>query len=108
MAEGYLEKHLRKIRKLYYKKNEMIVNFIEKRAEDKIIILGHDSGLHMMFEVNTEKTYGEIIKVAKQYNIYLEMVESFHKGMKLVVFPYSGIELEKIEDTLNILIKDIF
>ncbi len=108
MGEGHLEKHLRRIRKLYHKKNELIVNFIERNARDKIIILGHDSGLHMMFEVNTEKTEREIIREARKHNIYLEMVEGFHKGMKLVVFPYSGLEIGKIEDSLNILVNDIF
>lgn len=108
MQEGHLEKHLRKIKKLYRSKNELIVNFIVKKANDKINILGHDSGLHMMFEINTNKPNKEIVIQAAKHNIYIEMVESFHQGRKLVVFPYSGLELEKIENILNILIKDIF
>jgi GntR family transcriptional regulator/MocR family aminotransferase len=108
MQEGHLEKHLRKIRKLYRKKNEIIVNYIEKKAKDKIKILGHDSGLHMMFEIYTDKPNKEIVMQAANHNIYIEMVESFHQVKKLVVFPYSGLELEEIENILNILIKEIF
>ena len=108
MQEGYLEKHLRKINKLYRKKNEIIVSFIENKARGQIKILGHDSGLHMMFYVHSNKTSKEIIHQANKHCIYIEMVESDKQGQKLVVFPYSGMVQEDIEEVLNILVKDIF
>lgn len=108
MQEGHLEKHLRKINKLYRQKNESIVDFIESQAKNKIKILGHDSGLHMMFYVDSSKSNTEILKQANKNNIYIEMVESDKKGLKLAVFPYSGIAQEQIKDLLSILIKKVF
>ncbi|MPW25375.1 aminotransferase class I/II-fold pyridoxal phosphate-dependent enzyme [Alkalibaculum sp. M08DMB] len=108
MKEGYLEKHLRKIRKVYHRKNEIIVNYINKYAKEKINILGHDSGLHMMFELKTNKISKEIIAEAEKLNIYLEVVEGYHEGKLVVVFTYSGLEEEDIEGILQLLIKNIF
>lgn len=108
MEEGYLEKHLRKIKKIYYRKNELIVNFIKNNAKEKINILGHDSGLHMMFEITTNKKVNEILKDAESHNIYLELVEGFQKDKLVVVFTYSGLEEDIIEKTLKLLITNIF
>ncbi|RBP58723.1 GntR family transcriptional regulator/MocR family aminotransferase [Alkalibaculum bacchi] len=108
MEEGYLKKHLRKIKKIYYRKNELIVNFIKKNARNKINILGHDSGLHMMFEITTNKEVSEILKDAESQNIHLELVEGFQKDKLVVVFTYSGLEEDVIEKTLDLLMKKVF
>lgn len=108
MEEGYLDKHLRKIKKIYYRKNELIVNFIKNNARDKINILGHDSGLHMMFEITTDKEVNEILKDAESQSIYLELVEGFQKDKLVVVFTYSGLEENEIEGILDSLIKKVF
>lgn len=108
MEEGYLEKHLRKIKKIYYRKNELIVKFIKENARGKINILGHDSGLHMMFEINTNKEVNEILKDAESHNIYLELVEGFQKDKLVVVFTYSGLDENLIEKILDLLIQEIF
>ncbi len=107
MKEGYLEKHLRKIKKVYHRKNEIIVNYMNKHAKDKMNILGHDSGLHMMFELKTNKTNSEIISEAEKLNIYLEVVEGYNEA-KVVVFTYSGLEEEEIQGVLQLFIKNIF
>lgn len=108
MEKGCFGKHLRRIRKIYSKKNEKIVDFIKKQGKDKIHILGHDSGLHMMFEIKTDKTRQEIIKEAQKTNIYLEIIEGYHKGKQLVVFPFSGLREGEIEKILNECIEKIF
>lgn len=107
MKEGYLEKHLRKIKKVYHRKNEIIVNYMNKYAKNKIEILGHDSGLHMMLELKTNKTNFEIITQAAKLKIYLEVVEGYNEK-KVVVFTYSGLQEDEIEVTLQLFIEKIF
>lgn len=108
MQQGYLEKHLRKIKKAYARKNERIVDFIKKHAQDKINIIGHDSGLHMMFELKSQKGPEEIIEGAKKANIYLEVIEGYREGQVLLVFPYSGLEEGEIPNILEKLIENVF
>ncbi|MFZ7134633.1 MAG: PLP-dependent aminotransferase family protein [Eubacteriales bacterium] len=107
MQEGYFEKHLRKIKKIYHRKNEMIIDFIHQHAENKIKILGHDSGLHMMFEVTSEKSTQDILFSAKTLNIYLEAVEGYNKSKPLIVFTYSGIQENEINNVLRMLLRII-
>lgn len=107
MKEGYLDKHIRKIRKIYHMKNEMIVNYIDKHAKDRIRVLGHDSGLHMMLELKTSKSNEEVIKEAAKHNILLEAVEGNYLKSLIVVFTYSGLEKEEIGSILDKLIKNI-
>ena len=107
MEEGYLKKHLRKIKKIYSRKNERIVQFIRQNGKGKINILGHDSGLHMMFEIKSVKPPSEILKQAKEEKIYLELVEEFQRDKLVVVFTYSGIEEDKIENVLDALVNKV-
>ncbi|MFZ7121128.1 MAG: PLP-dependent aminotransferase family protein [Eubacteriaceae bacterium] len=104
MKQGYFQKHLRKIKKVYHKKNEIIISYINKYAKNKIKILGHDSGLHMMFEVSTNKKTEDIIRQAQKSRIYLEVVKGYNKNKLVVVFTYSGLDVGEIADILNILI----
>lgn len=107
MEEGHFERHIRRIKKAYYKKNEKIVNYLHRNGNNKIKILGHDSGLHMMLEIETNKNVEEIIREAENSNIFLELVEGYQTEKIMVVFTYSGIDEGNIESVLKGLLRII-
>lgn len=107
MEMGHFEKHLRKIKKIYKKKNELITNFINSYKNNNIRIIGNDSGLHMMLEVNSTKSIEDIINKAREFNIYLETVEGYNKDRLLILLTYSGIDEEEIEQVLTNLVRCI-
>jgi len=55
MKEGYMLKHLRKIKRIYRKKNLLLTNSIIEKFNNKIDIINSDSGLHIVCEATTGK-----------------------------------------------------
>jgi len=56
---GYLDKHIYKMNKVYKKKRNLLKEELRKYFEDKILIEGDDAGLHMAVDF-VSKNYVEI------------------------------------------------
>jgi DNA-binding transcriptional MocR family regulator len=92
MQEGHFERHLRKIRKLYSKKSEMIQQELESL---NIETLETNAGTHIVVKVgNTDKC----INNAKKLNILLEKIND-----EFLIFRYRGLENEEIKQVLPLI-----
>lgn len=90
MKEGHMNRHLRRIRRIYRRKNTSIISYINKNYKDKIKIINSDSGFHLVLEVITRKSSRDIYNDCKKNNILIEIIN--HKPNKaLLSFNYSGI-----------------
>lgn len=102
MKEGHMNRHLRRIRRIYKKKNIAIVNYINKNYNDKIKVINSDSGFHLVLEVYTDKDEKKIFNNCKKNNILIEIIN--HNPNKILLsFNYSGIvdgELHSFIDKL--------
>lgn len=66
MAEGYWEKHLRKTSTLGKKKHDTLIEAITRFMGEKVRVLGHNAGLHILLEfLSGEKEEDLIIKAAE-------------------------------------------
>lgn len=106
MKEGYILKHIRKIKRIYRKKNLLITNSLEK-FKDKINIITSDSGLHIVCEVTTNKNQKQIYDDSIKNNILLNII-SMDKNKIIISFNYSGIDLNKINEFTDILVNVLF
>lgn len=102
MKEGYMSKHLRKIKRIYRKKNLLLTNSIIEKFKDNIEIINSDSGLHIVCEVKTNKTEAEINKLCKKQNLLLNIISSCNNEV-IFSLNYSGINLNKISEFTDIL-----
>lgn len=67
MAEGYWEKHLRKMSTLGKKKHDALIAAITRSMGKKVRILGHNAGLHILLEfLSGEREEDLVIKAAEQ------------------------------------------
>lgn len=98
MEEGHYERHLRRIRKIYRKKNTLLDELLTRDAGDWISVLGTESGVHLLLEIQKSLPVAEIVSQAYGKGIYLEKIESIDKNRQLLLFPYSGILYAKIEE----------
>lgn len=90
MKEGHMNRHLRRIRRIYKKKNASITSYINKNFSDKIKIINSDSGFHLVLEVNTSKSAEVVYNNCKKNNILIEIIN--HTPNKILLsFNYSGI-----------------
>ncbi len=90
MEEGHFERHLRKIRKLYAKKSEMIQNELQPLHVD---VVETNAGTHIVIKV---KDSNSCIQKAKKFNILLERIND-----EYLIFRYRGLENETIKEVLS-------
>ncbi|MFD1414307.1 MocR-like pyridoxine biosynthesis transcription factor PdxR [Oceanobacillus jeddahense] len=109
IQEGYFEKHLNRMRKIYRKKFEF-VNQLFDPYTPSIQLLGEQSGLHVVCEVRNGLTEKEILRRAEQEGIKIYPISYY--ASKNAVFPYpqfvigfAGIAEERLEEAVQHIIK---
>ncbi len=90
MEEGHFEKHLRKIKKQYAKKSEIIKRELANRG---VKTVDSSAGTHIVLEV---KNSAECIKRAKQFNVLLEEISQTY-----LLFRYKGLNDNEIEHIIQ-------
>ncbi len=106
MKEGHMTKHLRRIRRIYKRKNISITNYINQNYSDKIKIINSDSGFHLVFEVYTNKAIESIFNECKKNNILIEIIN--HTSNKILIsFNYSGINDDNLYNFIDKLMQSI-
>lgn len=107
MKEGYMLKHLRKIKRVYKKKNLLITTSFKNTFKDKLEIINSDSGLHIVCEADTFKDEKTLREHAINARILLNII-SKHENKIIFSLNYSGISMNKIQDFTNLLGKVLF
>jgi len=107
MREGHMSKHLRKIKRIYKKKNTLLVNSFKNAFDDKLNVISSDSGLHIVCEAITEKTEEKLKEDAKNLNILLNIISS-KNGKIIFSLNYSGIIMDEIHSFTTLLGKALF
>lgn len=107
MKEDYMVKHLRKIKRIYKKKNTSLINSLKNTFFNKLEIINSESGLHIVCEAKTEKSVEKLIEDAKHSHILLNIISS--KNNKITFsLNYSGISMNKMQEFTNLLGKVLF
>ena len=72
MQQGYWERHLRKMRTVYKKKHDALIQSIHHHFGEQANIIGQGAGLHIVLEiVDNSLTEGELIKRAQEKEVQL-------------------------------------
>ena len=108
IKEGYWEKHLRKARVLYKKKQEILLEAIRKYFGQKATVMGADSGLHILLEVNTKIKEAELIARAFKAGVKVNptsiyWIKPMVGALPVILIGFAGIKLENIADGIKIL-----
>lgn len=107
--EGYLEKHINRMRNHYRAQRDMLLACIKKQPNyDKVRISEEHAGLHFLMEIDT-KLSDEILKerVGKSGVNIAFLSEYFYDKSKAksntIVINYSGLDKESIETGIEVL-----
>lgn len=107
IEDGHYERHLRRIRKIYRKKNVLLTEYFTQAAKGRISVLGTESGVHLLLEAQRPLPLSQIISEARRKGIYLEEIESVEENRQRLLFPYGGILLSEIEGVCKELMKSL-
>lgn len=106
IREGYFERHLNKMRKIYRTKHELLLDCLKPFAE-KFKISGENAGLHLVLTAKGGRSEQELIQAAaerkvKVYGLSDSLVAS-GTGRAAVLLGFGGLNAEEIEKGTKLL-----
>jgi len=113
MKEGYLSRHIHKMRTLYRKKHAILLSAIDKHMKEKVEIIGEKSGLHILLKVKNGMTEEELIQSARKmkikiYPTSIHYAECVSSESPVILLGFSGLTEMQIEEGIQILKKTWF
>ena len=114
IKDGYFVKHINKMRTLYKKKREFLVNTIKNYSSEilnkEIHIQGADAGLHLVIKLNkkiNEKVFlKECLKESLQlYSLEEYYLEEIHNETSSLLLGYANLTNKEIEEGIILLLQ---
>jgi len=108
MQRGYWEKHIRRMRKTYREKHDLVINQLKKCFGDKINLTSFKTGLRILIWFKSEASEDQFITTAleKGYRVrgthscWHEITNKASKEVQLL-FGYGSLSLPQIEPTVS-------
>ncbi len=95
VKEGQLERHLRRLRKLYAAKSSVLMEALEKTFGNKVSLVLQETPLCLILTVKTERTCEELCSLAARQGVRIMPVKK--DGEPKVMLGFAGIPLEDIQ-----------
>ncbi|WP_105618722.1 MocR-like pyridoxine biosynthesis transcription factor PdxR [Vallitalea okinawensis] len=105
MGDGEFEKHIRRVKKIFAKKNEKLIMAIEEKLGDEVEIMNGDCGVYLIMKLIRQKDMTKIIEGIKEKNIPINTMAHYRKNHQnkeqILVLKYRNIP----EKQINIVIQ---
>jgi GntR family transcriptional regulator / MocR family aminotransferase len=102
MEDGYWERHLKKMRKVYHEKYQICISSLKKLPKNLILFNETPSGLNILLRVNTRLSDREILKRALEHGVSIKPANEFyaektnHPKKPAVLFEFGNLESQQI------------
>lgn len=104
MSEGAFERHIRRIKKIYGRKNALLIEAFKRNESPLVSLIGKGSGLHVTLSFDTCVSIKRVISDCLSMGIVLEEIAGYKQG-NIVVFSYSGVPDKEMEKVVSKIIK---
>ncbi|WP_260405319.1 MocR-like pyridoxine biosynthesis transcription factor PdxR [Paenibacillus sp. 598K] len=99
MRKGHWEAHIRRMRKIYHKKQDALIEAITQLMGSKTTIIGQDAGLHILLRVHNGMNEEQLIHAAEMEGVRVYAVSPFWASAaeaeaSMVQVGYGGLEIE--------------
>jgi GntR family transcriptional regulator/MocR family aminotransferase len=108
IENGYYERHLNRMRKLYRQKRESLVSAIQQMMPT-VAIIGANAGLHLVLKVNNGMPEEQLIQRAKEHGVQVYGVSRYFSNRvpaeyrDVVVLGFATMNLSKITPAIALL-----
>ncbi len=99
--EGYLERHIRRMRTLYDQRRQALLQALLRHLGQRVTILGENAGMHLMIRLHTRLGDEEIVDKAAQLGLDLVNAQPYYwgcTGKGEFVIGYADLSLEEINE----------
>lgn len=107
IENGYLEKHINRMRNYYRTLRDTILTCIKKQPSyPNITILEEDAGLHFLIKINTSMSDEELIRNAAKQGIHISCLSQYYtqndvQNSHTLIINYSGIHAADVEEAIR-------
>jgi GntR family transcriptional regulator / MocR family aminotransferase len=108
ISEGHLARHVRKMRKLYGERREILQGALERFCGNHIRVVGIGAGLHLAAYLSDSISAPALVDKAREAGIALNTIERFATSGREangLVFGYGAIGSHQIVDAVRQLAK---
>lgn len=108
MAEGHMEKHIRKMCLLNKKKHDTLIEAVTASFGDKVRIHGQNAGLHLLLEFPGGETETELVEKAAEYGVKVYpgsalWMEGTQPPATTILMGYGTLPDDKIPEAVSLL-----
>lgn len=100
--EGYLERHITKMKKIYKNRRDFLIHCLETTFSNKVNIYGYSTGLHLVIELNEAHFTKELLDWIEQFGVKVSPVEdhTIEKGKynNRIILGYGHLKNEEIKE----------
>lgn len=107
LEQGYLEKHINRMRNHYRKTRDIILDNIMNREESKkIYIMEENAGLHFLLRVETTLSDKQMVNIAAQNGVNISCLSQYYYDRTkvkehILVINYSGVNPDNIKEGVD-------
>ncbi len=94
ITEGHFERHIRRIRRFYNQRRQVLVKAINQYLGNKATIMGENAGIHLIVQLDTKLSQEEIIKSAHRVGVGMISLKPYYvqtTTTKAFIFGYSSL-----------------
>ncbi|WP_409367254.1 PLP-dependent aminotransferase family protein [Lysinibacillus sp. 38-6] len=112
IKEGYLERHIAKMKKYYRNHRDFLIDCLQTTFSNKIKILGYSTGLHLIVELQNIDFSNAMLEQIEQFGVKVYPVEE-HAIMKgnhnnRIILGFGHLKKEDIQEGVSRLFRAIF
>ena len=108
IAEGHLERHLRRMRTLYDKRRQTLVRTLKNSFGDQVEIVGENAGMHLMIRLQTGLSEDEVVRRSVQAGVGMVGAQFYYLDESpsgQFVLGYAGLSERRIQEGVRRLAK---
>lgn len=95
IGEGHIDKHLRKIKRIYSKKRDLLKNYLETIWGNDIKLISADSGLHTVISLKSNCNPQQIVDFFKSKGLHITIINNMEQHFEISL-SYSGIPFDAL------------
>lgn len=108
MRKGHWEAHIRRMRKIYHKKQDALIGTIRQLMGTHTTIIGQDAGLHILLRVHNGMNEQQLIHAAEKegarvYAVSPFWANPFEAEASMVQIGFGGLSIEHIIEGVHAL-----
>lgn len=104
MEEGAFERHIRRIKKIYGRKNQLLIEAFKQHETDLVKLIGQESGLHVTLRFDPSVDTKSVVEQCVAVGITLEVIEGY-QNEQVIVFSYSGVPDADMEAVVSNIVR---